>query len=300
MSKNQERINVILSFIESETETKIEQEDAKKISLEILNCVTHSGPNSEFLVCLTAFDVKLIQLKSLISVSSLGNVIALNTKVLHVNWASVEAKLIDLDEAVKMLKKTPFIPMTKTKKSFDESIVEAFTKFGLETFLDVEDLHFSLEKAKEINNEVLVEWINDIIQKQRKFVLRELFDKAANAHYDDLQEFYDAVRPLMCALGVPDELNEHSFSELCVFSTKGWDYTVVGKIDFLSKREAKFIEEKLKLESFMNTIKMEEERVNQKNENEAQWSENPKSSSKGFYGVTACIAAVFVALFILK
>jgi len=300
MSKTQERINVILSFIETETGSKIEQEDAKKISLEIQKCVTHSGATAEFLICISALDVKLIQLKALNSVSSLGNVIALNTKVVYVNWESVEAKMIALNEAVKLLKKTPYIPMAKTKKSFDESIVEAFTKFGLETFLDVEDLHFSLEKAKELNNEILVEWIEDIIQKQHKFVLRELFDKSVNAHYDGLLDFYNAVRPLMRALGVPEELNDHSFSELCVFNTKGWDYTVVSKIDFLSKREAKFIEKRIELEAFNASMKVEEERKNKKDENAAHWQETPKSPHKGAYGIVACIAVAFVAVFILK
>ena len=300
MSKTQERINVILSFIETEAGVKIEQEDAKKIGLEIQKCVTHSVSSTEFLICLSALDVKLIQLKALNSLSSLGNVIALNTQVLHVKWDSADVKLIALNDAVKLLKKTPYIPMAKSKKSFDESIVEAFTKFGLETFLDVEDLHFSLEKAKELNNEILVEWIEDIIQKQHKFVLREHFEKTAKAHYDNLHDFYNAVRPLMRALGVPEELNDHSFSELCVYNTKEWDYTVSGKIDFLSKREMTFIERKLEIDAFAASMKVEEERKNKEYENEARWTETPKTSSKGFLRISACIAAAFVAVFILK
>ena len=60
---------------------------------------------------------------------------------------------------------------------------------------------------------------------------------------------YDTIRPLMKKLGFPEDLMTHTFSELSVFETKGWDHAIKSKIETLAKRETQYLDDAAKATS---------------------------------------------------
>mgnify|MGYP001289063590 FL=1 len=58
----------------------------------------------------------------------------------------------------------------------------------------------------------------------------------------------------MKELGFPDELMLHTFSELSVFDSKGWDYAIKSKIEFLTKREDECLDYQMKADKRQATV----------------------------------------------
>jgi hypothetical protein len=139
---------------------------------------------------------------------------------------------IDFEKAYKLLKEAPAIPMFKTLAELDKFLNEEFEKYGLNTFLDVDDLDYSLDKSRELKNDQLIAWVSEIIVKRDKLALRNRFNEVTKAHYETVDALYAAVRPLMKELGFPDELMLHTFSELSVFDSKGWTMLSNLKLNF--------------------------------------------------------------------
>ncbi|MGL9586000.1 hypothetical protein [Escherichia coli] len=144
--------------------------------------------------------------------------------------------------------------MFKTLADLDKFLTEEFEKYGLNTFLDVDNLDYSLAKSRELKNDQLIAWVSEIIEKRDKLALRNRFNEVTKAHYETVDAMYEAVRPLMKELGFPDELMLHTFSELSVFDSKGWDYAIKSKIEFLTKREEQCLDYQMKAEKRQATI----------------------------------------------
>ncbi|EOE8962930.1 hypothetical protein VQU50_004817, partial [Salmonella enterica subsp. enterica serovar Kentucky] len=68
-------------------------------------------------------------------------------------------------------------------------------------------------------------------------------------HYENVEKMYDTIRPLMKKLGFPEDLMTHTFSELSVFETKGWDHAIKSKIETLAKRETQYLDDAAKAEN---------------------------------------------------
>ncbi|RVR00806.1 hypothetical protein EOL34_27125, partial [Enterobacter hormaechei] len=127
-----------------------------------------------------------------------------------------------------------------------------------------------------------IAWVSEIIVKRDKLALRNRFNEVTKAHYETVDALYAAVRPLMKELGFPDELMLHTFSELSVFDSKGWDHAIKSKIEFLTKREAQYLDDKMKAEKRQLTI---DELLTQANS--AKTAKEPRP-----FGQTFCFAVL--------
>ncbi|MEW8780753.1 hypothetical protein AB2507_18280, partial [Escherichia coli] len=54
--------------------------------------------------------------------------------------------------------------------------------------------------------------------------------------------------PTICN-SAPEDLMTHTFSELSVFETKGWDHAIKSKIETLAKRETQYLDDAAKAEN---------------------------------------------------
>ncbi|EIC1586295.1 hypothetical protein K9692_003711 [Escherichia coli] len=289
MSANKVRSNTLMNLLSQSYPALLEashKEINKKLKSTLLKVTER---DNDLIVVLSEDKFDLIELKTLRPLSDLSQCIAANNFYFHVDVVEVEIKKIDFNKAVKLMKQTPTIPLTKSLAELDKILVEEFTKFGLDTFLDVENLDYSLEKASELKNDMLYKWVSDIIIKRDRLMLRERFISATNAHYNTVDELYNGVRPLLKELDFPDELMNHSFSELRVFNPKGWDYAIQPRIDFLAKREFQFIEDANKV----NNLEVLKQTYLEQPANSALWAKT-NSSSNGLALVSVAIAAILL------
>ncbi|MGV7963794.1 hypothetical protein QPK13_22835 [Photorhabdus tasmaniensis] len=245
MSKNKARSKALLQcFVDMIPD--MDKVLNKKL-LDIL--LVYAERDNDVIVILNEDGPNIIELKSLKSVSMLAQNLSAYSSYYHVEMVQIEVKKIDFEEAYKLLKASPDVPMFKTLTDLDKFVSEEFEKFGLDTFLDVDDLEYSLEKSRELKNEQLCAWVTEIIVKRDKLSLRHRFNEVVKAHYSTVDAMYASVRPLMKELRFPDDLMTHSFSELSVFDSKGWDHAIKAKIEFLTKREAQYLEDAKKAEN---------------------------------------------------
>ena len=248
MAKNTARSNVLLStFVSLIPELELAGNESKKEDLRSV-LLTHAENDNDIVIIHSDEAPVAIELRALKPLSKLGENLAANAQLFYVCMTEITVQKIGYTEALQLLKKTPVVPSFKTLDDLNTFIVSEFANFGLETLLDVENLEYSLEKSNELRSPQLNNWLCDIIAQRDVLLLRQRFDNATKAHYDDVVQLYAAVRPLMSELGFPDSLKEHTFSELVVFSPKGWDNAIMPKMEFLAKREAQFKEDAKKQE----------------------------------------------------
>lgn len=248
MAKNTARSNVLLStFVSLIPELELAGNESKKEDLRSV-LLTHAENDNDIVVIHSDEAPVAIELRALKPLSKLGENLAANAQLFYVCMTEITVQKIGYTEALQLLKETPVVPSFKTLDDLNTFIVSEFANFGLETLLDVENLEYSLEKSNELRSPQLNNWLCDIIAQRDVLLLRQRFDNATKAHYDDVVQLYAAVRPLMSELGFPDSLKEHTFSELVVFSPKGWDNAIMPKMEFLAKREAQFKEDAKKQE----------------------------------------------------
>lgn len=248
MAKNTARSNVLLStFVSLIPELELAGNESKKEDLRSV-LLTHAENDNDIVIIHSDEAPVAIELRALKPLSKLGENLAANAQLFYVCMTEITVQKIGYTEALQLLKETPVVPSFKTLDDLNTFIVSEFANFGLETLLDVENLEYSLEKSNELRSPQLNNWLCDIIAQRDVLLLRQRFDNATKAHYDDVVQFYAAVRPLMSELGFPDSLKEHTFSELVVFSPKGWDNAIMPKMEFLAKREAQFKEDAKKQE----------------------------------------------------
>lgn len=248
MAKNTARSNVLLStFVSLIPELELAGNESKKEDLRSF-LLTHAENDNDIVIIHSDEAPVAIELRALKPLSKLGENLAANAQLFYVCMTEITVQKIGYTEAVQLLKETPVVPSFKALDDLNTFIVSEFANFGLETLLDVENLEYSLEKSNELRSPQLNNWLCDIIAQRDVLLLRQRFDNATKAHYDDVVQLYAAVRPLMSELGFPDSLKEHTFSELVVFSPKGWDNAIMPKMEFLAKREAQFKEDAKKQE----------------------------------------------------
>lgn len=248
MAKNTARSNVLLStFVSLIPELELAGNESKKENLRSV-LLTHAENDNDIVIIHSDEAPVAIELRALKPLSKLGENLAANAQLFYVCMTEITVQKIGYTEALQLLKETPVVPSFKTLDDLNTFIVSEFANFGLETLLDVENLEYSLEKSNELRSPQLNNWLCDIIAQRDVLLLRQRFDNATKAHYDDVVQLYAAVRPLMSELGFPDSLKEHTFSELVVFSPKGWDNAIMPKMEFLAKREAQFKEDAKKQE----------------------------------------------------
>lgn len=248
MAKNTARSKVLLStFVSLIPELELAGNESKKEDLRSV-LLTHAENDNDIVVIHSDEAPVAIELRALKPLSKLGENLAANAQLFYVCMTEITVQKIGYTEALQLLKETPVVPSFKTLDDLNTFIVSEFANFGLETLLDVENLEYSLEKSNELRSPQLNNWLCDIIAQRDVLLLRQRFDNATKAHYDDVVQLYAAVRPLMSELGFPDSLKEHTFSELVVFSPKGWDNAIMPKMEFLAKREAQFKEDAKKQE----------------------------------------------------
>lgn len=248
MAKNTARSNVLLStFVSLIPELELAGNESKKEDLRSV-LLTHAENDNDIVIIHSDEAPVAIELRALKPLSKLGENLAANAQLFYVCMTEITVQKIGYTEALQLLKETPVVPSFKTLDDLNTFIVSEFANFGLETLLDVENLEYSLEKSNELRSPQLNNWLCDIIAQRDVLLLRQRFDNATKAHYDDVVQLYAAVRPLMSELGFPDSLKEHTFSELVVFSPKGWDNAIMPKMEFLAKREAQFKEDAKKQE----------------------------------------------------
>ncbi|MEP8849118.1 hypothetical protein ABKU49_05255 [Enterobacter hormaechei] len=248
MAKNTARSNVLLStFVSLIPELELAGNESKKEDLRSV-LLTHAENDNDIVIIHSDEAPVAIELRALKPLSKLGENLAANAQLFYVCMTEITVQKIAYTEALQLLKETPVVPSFKTLDDLNTFIVSEFANFGLETLLDVENLEYSLEKSNELRSPQLNNWLCDIIAQRDVLLLRQRFDNATKAHYDDVVQLYAAVRPLMSELGFPDSLKEHTFSELVVFSPKGWDNAIMPKMEFLAKREAQFKEDAKKQE----------------------------------------------------
>lgn len=289
MSANKVRSNTLMNLLSQSYPALLEashKEINKKLKSTLLKVTER---DNDMIVVLSEDKFDLIELKTLRPLSDLSHCIAANNFYFHVDVVEVEIKKIDFNKAVKLMKQTPTIPLTKSLAELDKILVEEFTKYGLDSYLDVENLYYSLEKASELKNDMLHKWVSDIIVKRDRLMLREKFISATNAHYNTVDELYNGVRPLLKELDFPDELMNHSFSELRVFNPKGWDYAIQPRIDFLAKREFQFIEDANKV----SNLEVLKQTYLEQPANSSLWAKT-NSSSNGLALVSVVIAAILL------
>lgn len=227
----------------------------KALNKKLLDALNiYSERDNDVIVIMNEDGPTIIELNSLKSVSILAQKLSAFSTYYHVKMQQIHVNLIDFEKAYMLLKKSPAIPMFKTLADLDKFLNEEFEKYGLHTFLDVENLDYSLDKSRELKNDQLIEWVSEIIEKREKLALRHRFNAVTKAHYETVDEMYAAVRPLMKELGFPDELMLHTFSELSVFDSKGWDYAIKSKIEFLTKREEQCLDYQMKAEKRQATV----------------------------------------------
>ena len=176
-------------------------------------------------------------MESLRSLSEIGGVIGAKYEIYHVVCKDRVINKIDLKEASVLLSILPCIPLVKTHAQFIEEIDKVFKKYDISTFLDKDNLFYSLEQAKLLKNEILVEFIGKLIEEERKYHLRDKFTQAVDIQYNSLEDFYNSIRPIMSELGVPGNFVNHNFRDLIVRDIKGWDYAVADKLKLLAKVE---------------------------------------------------------------
>lgn len=248
MAKNTARSNVLLStFVSLIPELELAGNESKKEDLRSV-LLTHAENDNDIVIIHSDEAPVAIELRALKPLSKLGENLAANAQLFYVCMTEITVQKIGYTEALQLLKETPVVPSFKTLDDLNTFIVSEFANFGLETLLDVENLEYSLEKSNELRSPQLNNWLCDIIAQRDVLLLRQRFDNATKAHYDDVVQLYAAVRPLMSELGFPDSLKEHTFSELVVFSPKGWDNAIMPKMEFLAKRETQFKEDAKKQE----------------------------------------------------
>jgi hypothetical protein len=248
MAKNTARSNVLLStFVSLIPELELAGNESKKEDLRSV-LLTHAENDNDIVIIHSDEAPVAIELRALKPLSKLGENLAANAQLFYVCMTEITVQKIGYTEALQLLKETPVVPSFKTLDDLNTFIVSEFANFGLETLLDVENLEYSLEKSNELRSPQLNNWLCDIIAQRDVLLLRQRYDNATKAHYDDVVQLYAAVRPLMSELGFPDSLKEHTFSELVVFSPKGWDNAIMPKMEFLAKREAQFKEDAKKQE----------------------------------------------------
>ena len=214
----------------------------------------YSGHDNDLIVIMNEDGPTIIELNSLKSVSMLAQKLSAFSTYYHVEMQQILVNPIDFEKAYTLLKEAPAIPMFKTLADLDKFLNEEFEKYGLNTFLDVDNLDYSLAKSRELKNDQLVALVSEIIEKREKLALRNRFNEVTKAHYETVDAMYAAVRPLMKELGFPDELMLHTFSELSVFDSKGWDYAIKSKIEFLTKREEQCLDYQMKADKRQATV----------------------------------------------
>ncbi|SUI39833.1 membrane protein [Salmonella enterica subsp. enterica] len=252
--------------------------------------IIYSGHDNDLIVILNEDGPTIIELNSLKSVSMLAQKLSAFSKYYHVEMQEIHVKPIDFEKAYNLLKEAPAIPMFKTLAELDKFLNEEFEKYGLNTFLDVDDLEYSLEKSRELKNDQLIAWVSEIIVKRDKLALRNRFNEVTKAHYETVDAMYAAVRPLMKELGFPDELMLHTFSELSVFDSKGWDHAIKSKIEFLTKREAQYLDDKMKAEKQQTTIDELMAQIN-----DAKTTKEPRNFGQTFgFAVIGLLAFMFI------
>ena len=248
MAKDKARSNVLLTtFVSLVPELELPENKSKLADLKSV-LLSNSDKDNDIIIILSDEKPVAFELRTLKPVSILGANLAANAQLFYVCMIDITARKIGYDEALHLLKETPVVPMFKTLDELKGFIVSEFTRFGLETILDVENLEYSLDKSNELRSPQLNNWLSEIIGQRDILLLRQRFDNATKAHYENVGQLYSAVRPLMSELGFPDSLKEHTFSELTVFSPTGWDNAIMPKMDFLSKRENQFKEDAKKQE----------------------------------------------------
>ena len=215
MSKNKARSKAL-----HQTFSEIIPEMDKALNKQLLEVLMkYTERDNELIVILNEDGPNIIELKSLKPVSLLAEKLSAYSSYYHVDVVELVVKKID------------------------------FEKYGLNSFLDVDNLDYSLEKASELKNEQLINWVSDIICKREKLTLRKRFDVAVKANYENVEKMYNTIRPLMKKLGFPEDLMTHTFSELSVFETKGWDHAIKSKIETLAKRETQYLDDAAKAEN---------------------------------------------------
>ncbi|HCO1310971.1 TPA: hypothetical protein N7L20_003593 [Escherichia coli] len=245
MSKNKARSKAL-----HQTFSEIIPEMDKALNKQLLEVLMkYTERDNELIVILNEDGPNIIELKSLKPVSLLAEKLSAYSSYYHVDVVELVVKKIDFEGAYKLLKASPDVPLFKSLTELDKYLVEEFEKYGLNSFLDVDNLDYSLEKASELKNEQLINWVSDIICKREKLTLRKRFDVAVKAHYENVEKMYDTIRPLMKKLDFPEDLMTHTFSELSVFETKGWDHAIKSKIETLAKRETQYLDDAAKAEN---------------------------------------------------
>ena len=203
----------------------------------VISHLTQETDDNEYLFVLTETKTLYVQLESLRSLSEIGGVIGAKYEIYHVVCKDRVINKIDLKEASVLLSILPCIPLVKTHAQFIEEIDKVFKKYDISTFLDKDNLFYSLEQAKLLKNEILVEFIGKLIEEERKYHLRDKFTQAVDIQYNSLEDFYNSIRPIMSELGVPGNFVNHNFRDLIVRDIKGWDYAVADKLKLLAKVE---------------------------------------------------------------
>jgi hypothetical protein len=203
----------------------------------VISHLTQETDSNEYLFVMTETKTLYVQLSSLRSVSEIGGVIGAKYEIYHVVCKDRSINKIDLKEASILLSVLPCIPLVKTHALFIEEIEKVFKKYDISTFLDKDNLFYSLEQAKTLKNENLVEFIGKLIDEERKYHLRDKFAQAVDVQYNSLDDFYNAIRPIMSELNVPEKYVNHNFRDLLVRDIKGWDYAVADKLKLLAKVE---------------------------------------------------------------
>jgi len=287
MAKNKARSKALLqSFVD--LIPNMGKEINKKLFDSLLTYAEH---DNDLIVIMNEDGLNIIELNSLKSVSMLAEKLSAYSTYYHVGMQQILVKVIDFETAYTLLKVAPVIPMFKTLTDLDNFLIEEFEKYGLNTFLDVDDLDYSLEKSRELKNDQLIAWVSDVIVKRDKLTLRNRFNEATKAHYETVDAMNSAIRPLMKELDFPDDLMKHTFRELSVFDSKGWDHAIKAKIEFLTKREVQYLDDQMRAD---NRQALRDEFL--VNIQDAKPTKAPRTFGQGFGIAVLClIGFMFIA-----
>ncbi len=132
----------------------------KAVNKKLLeSLIIYSGHDNDLIVILNEDGPTIIELNSFkIGFLCVAQKLSAFSTYYHVEMQQIHVNPIDFEKAYKLLKEAPAIPMFKTLAELDKFLNEEFEKYGLNTFLDVDDLDYSLDKSRELKNDQLIAW----------------------------------------------------------------------------------------------------------------------------------------------
>lgn len=243
---------------------------------------------------------RVIELKALEESSKLKHLVGAERSAIYsVNVGNTFIKEINLDEAEQLLEEFPDIPREKTLEDYLSSLDDKFQELNISSIISSETLHFGKDKLIRLGAVKVSQWLDLVIDEVHLFYKREHFTETVESHHEDLNIFYEKLKPLMKELGLKDKYYDLSFKEMMIHKIEGLDFVVSDLMPKLLKLEASKKDDEARTKAILERNPESEGKTEIKCENCNQGFYD-KLVSKIFKTGVCAIALTFFAFFLVN